>query len=101
MRKFKQPVIDELLVDVVEYAFVEWLVRRGIFTAFRVNYDRVSMTSKTFRECLREHIRRAYLNPNLGPEALISSAFIFPTTPEGYEFWIDASDAWSHFYNEL
>lgn len=101
MKKLKQPVIDELLVDVVEYAFVEWLIRRGIFTAFRMNYDRISPTKRTFRESLRGHIRHAYRTPSLGPEALISSAFLFPTTPEGYEFWIEHSDAWSRFYNEL
>lgn len=101
MKKFKQPVIDELLVDVVEYAFVEWLIRRGIFTAFRMNYDRIPSTKKTFRECLREHIRHVYRTPSLGPEALISSAFLFPSTPEGHEFWIGHSDAWSCFYNEL
>lgn len=101
MKKFKQPVIDELLVDVVEYAFVEWLIRRGIFAAFRTNYDRISPTEQTFREHLREHIRHAYRTPSLGPEALISSAFLFPMTPEGYDFWIEHSDAWSRFYNEL
>ena len=101
MKKFKQPVIDELVVDVVEYAFVEWLIRRGIFAAFRMNYDRVPPTQKTFRECLREHILHAYRTPSLGPESLISSAFLFPTTPEGYDFWIMHSDAWSRFYNEL
>lgn len=101
MKNFKQPVIDELILDVMEYAFVEWLIRRGIFAAFRSNYDRISPTKRTFRECLREHIRHAYRTPSLGPEALISSAFLFPKTPEGYEFWIEHSDAWQRFYNEL
>lgn len=101
MKKLKQRVIDELLVDVVEHAFVEWLIRRGIYIAFRMNYDRTSPTKNTFRECLREHIRHAYRTPSLGPEALISSAFLFSKTPEGYEFWIEHSDAWNRFYNEL
>lgn len=101
MKKFKKPVIDELLLDVVEYAFVEWLIRRGIFAAFRMNYDRISPTTQTFREHLREHILHAYRTPSLGPEALISSAFLFPSTPEGYEFWIEHSDAWQRFYNKL
>lgn len=101
MKKLKQPVIDELLLDVMEYAFVEWLIRRGIFTAFRMNYDRISPLKRTFRECLRGHIRHAYCTPSLGPEALISSAFPLPTTPEGFDFWIEHSDAWSRFYNEL
>ena len=101
MKMFKQRVIDELLVDVVEYAFVEWLIRRGIYDAFRANYDRTPLVNRTFRERLREHIRHVYRTPSLGPESLISSAFIFPTTPEGHDFWITHSDAWIRFYNEL
>lgn len=101
MKTLNQPVIDELLIDVMEYAFVEWLIRRGIFAAFRTNYDRTPLTKRTFRECLRDHIRHAYRTPSLGPEALISSAFLFPNTPEGYDFWFMHSDAWQRFYNKL
>ncbi len=101
MSKPKQPVIDKLLLDIIEYAFVEWLVRRGIFTAFRANYDHVPTTRKTFRDCLRDHIRYVYRRPRLGPESLISSAFLFTSTPEGYEFWLKHSDDWKRFYNEL
>lgn len=97
----KQPVVDKLKLDVIEYAFVEWLVRRGIFTAFRANYDRILTSRKTFRDCLREHILYVYRNPSLGPESLVSSAFLFTSTPEGYEFWIKHSDAWRRFYEEL
>lgn len=101
MKKFKQPVIDELVLDVMEYAFVEWLIRRGIFAAFRANCDRIYPTKETFRECLRGHIRHVYRTPSLGPEALISAAFLFPSTPEGCEFWVAHSDAWQRFYNNL
>ena len=101
MRNFKQPAIDDLQLDVIEYAFIEWLVRRGIFTAFRVNYDRVPTARKTFRDCLRNHIRYVYRSPSLGPESLISSAFLFDKTPEGYEFWLKHSDAWKRFYDSL
>lgn len=101
MKKIKQPKIDKLLLDVVEYAFVEWLIRRGIFTAFRANYDRIPTSRKTFRDCLRDHIMHAYRTPSLGPEALVSSAFLFTTTPEGYDFWIEHSEAWRRFYNAL
>lgn len=101
MKNSKQPAIDKLLLDVVEYAFIEWLVRRGIFTAFRANYDRIPTAQKTFRDCLRDHIRYVYSAPNLGPESLISSAFLFSSTPEGYEFWLKQSDTWRQFYSEL
>lgn len=101
MKKNKNSKVDKLAIDVIEYAFVEWLVRRGIFTAFRANYDHVPTTRKTFRDYLRDHIRYAYNRPSLGPESLISSAFLFTSTPEGYEFWIKHSDAWRRFYDEL
>lgn len=101
MKKLKQPVEDKLRLDVIEYAFVEWLVQRGIFTAFRANYDRIPTAQKAFRDCLREHIRYVYSRPSFGPGSLISSAFLFTSTPEGYEFWIKHSDAWKRFYNNL
>ena len=101
MRMLKRSVDDKLLFDVMEYAFVKWLVHRGIFAAFRENYSRTSRTRNTFRDSLRDHIRHVYRTPSLGPEALISSAFLFPSTPEGFEFWIKHSDAWVCFYNKL
>jgi len=101
MRKLEQPVRDRLILDVIEYAFIEWLVRRGIFTAYRANFDRVPTAQKTFRDVLRDHIQYVYFKSHLGPEALISSAFLFSATPEGYEFWIKHSDAWRRFYDKL
>lgn len=101
MKKTQLPVIDKLLLDVMEYAFVEWLVRRGIFKAFRANFDCSPTTRKTFRDCLRDYIRYIYCNPNLGSDSLVDSAFLFDSTPEGYEFWINHSDAWRRFYNKL
>lgn len=101
MKKSERPANDKLRIDIIEYAFVEWLVRRGIFTAFRVNYDRRPTARRTFRDCLRAHIQYVYRTPSLGPESLISSAFLFTPTPEGYEFWIKHSDAWKRFYEQL
>jgi len=101
MKKNKISKVDKLLIDVVEYAFIEWLVRRRIFTSFKANYDRTPTATRTFRDCLRDHIRSLYRNPNLGPGALISSAFLFTSTPEGYEFWLNHSDAWRRFYANL
>lgn len=101
MRKLEQSLDDKLLLDAMEYVFVEWLIQRGIFTAFRANYYRPSMTRRTFRDCLRDHIQHVYRTPSLGPEFLVSSAFLFPSTPEGFKFWIKHSDAWVRFYNKL
>ena len=101
MENDKSPKVDSLLIDVVEYAFIEWLVRRKLYSAFRANYDRPPMSPKSFRDCLREHIRYLFSNPKLGPTSLISSAFLFTSTPEGCNFWLKHSEAWSRFYASL
>ena len=101
MKRLKSRLEDELRFDIIEYAFVEWLTCRGIFTAFQANYDRDPSCKRTFRTHLREHILHAYRTPSLGPESLISSAFLFHSTPEGFEFWDGQSVAWQRFYNAL
>lgn len=101
MKKRKSSKVDKLAIDVVEYAFVEWLVRRKVYTAFQSNYDREPSASKTFRERLRNHIQYLFNHTHLGPESLISSAFLFMSTPEGDRFWQKHSDAWVRFYNNL
>lgn len=101
MKKNKSSNVDKLLIDVVEYAFIEWLVRRRLYVAFQSNYDRTPTAAKTFRDHLREHIRYLFRHSSLGPQSLISSAFLFPSTPEGCNFWLKHSEAWSRFYASL
>lgn len=102
MKKFSNSVrTNELLVDIVEYAFTEWLVRRGIFSAFKANYDRDFTPCRSFRDRLRSHIRHSFHRFGFGPNHLISSAFLFTSTPEGAEFWVKQSAAWERFYAEL
>ena len=102
MKNNKTSKVDRLLVDVVEYAFVEWLVRRKAYRAFRANYDRLPTATKSFRDLLREHIQYLFVSKSkLGPASLISSAFLFDSTPEGYKFWVKQSEAWSRFYSSF
>lgn len=101
MKKSKSSKDVKLMIDVVEYAFVEWLVRRKVYRAFRANYDRAAESSKPFRDCLREHIRHLYCDSRLGPDSLVSSAFLFTSTPEGYRFWLKQSEAWRCFFASL
>lgn len=101
MKKNKSSKDVKLMIDVVEYAFVEWLVRRKIYSAFRANYDRAAESSKPFRDCLREHIRHLYCDSSFGPTSLVSSAFLFTSTPEGYRFWHKQSEAWRCFFVNL
>ena len=87
----------ELLTDVVEYMFIEWLVRRGILSAFKANYEREFVPSRSFRTRLRSHIRYSLNRSGYRPSHLISSAFLFCSTPEGAEFWVKQSAAWELF----
>lgn len=88
----------DLIVDVLVYAFTEWLVRQGVFVAFKTNYDVVVSPYGGFHDRLRAHIRRSLRNPCLDPTLLISTAFLFASTPEGYDFWRKYSEAWKRFY---
>lgn len=97
MKKNKNFKDVPLMVDVVEYAFVEWLIRRNLYPAFRVNYDHTPTARETFRDCLRRHILYLCCESDLGPGSLISSAFLFHSTPEGYQFWLNHSEAWKRF----
>lgn len=93
----KKSRIDDLMIDVVEYAFTEWLVRQGVFVAFKANYVSANSPCRDFRGQLRLHIQVALIFPELGLCRLISSAFPFAATPEGDDFWQKQSDAWKRF----
>ena len=97
----KKSRIDDLMVDVIEYAFTEWLVREGIFTSFKTNYECIVSPYRGFRNRLRAHIRRSLCNPGFDPARLIASAFLFAATPEGPGFWQKQSAAWERFYAKL
>jgi hypothetical protein len=101
MKKSKRTQTEDLFIDVVEYAFIEWLVRRGLFTAFRSNFLSFRKAKKSFRSCLRDHIRAAYRNPRFGLGSLITTAFLFISSPEGHEFWLKHAEAWRCFYLEF
>lgn len=89
--------VDDLMIDVIEYAFIEWLVRQGVFAAFKANYESAFSEFGSFRNRLRAHIRFALRSSSYKLGDLISSAFMFDSTPEGVSFWCDKSAAWSRF----
>lgn len=98
MKKTKCFNSADLYVDVVDYMFVEWLVRQGLFSSFVANYNSLSWNGKSFRETLRTVIRYkiASDNPCLG--SLVAGFFFFENTPEGCRFWTEKSLAWSRFF---
>ena len=97
----KESRVDDLMIDIIEYAFIEWLVRQGAFAAFEANYRSAFSAYGSFRDRLRAHIRFALRNFSYKPNDLISSAFMFDSTPEGVSFWCDKSAAWARFCTEL
>lgn len=97
----KNSRIDDLIADIIEYTFIEWLVRRDVFVAFKTNYEVCLPPSRTFRDRLRAHIQYSLRSPNLGPGTLISSAFLYTSAPEGVKFWEEQSDAWKRFCARL
>lgn len=97
-KRSKNSKADDLIVDVLEYAFIEWLIRKKVFIAFKTNYEPAVLPCQTFHDALRAHVRRSICAPYLGPTKLIASAFLFHETSEGYSFWRKYSDAWERFY---
>lgn len=97
----KNSRVNELILDIVEYAFTKWLIREGIFTSFKTNYECTALPFGGFHDRLRAHIRRSLCSPDFDPSRLVSSAFLFSATPEGSSFWQKQSAAWERFYIRL
>lgn len=97
MKPNKKSACSNLPVDVVEYMFTEWLVRQGIFSAYKANYEKFCSNHQSFRDNLRIKIRSLCRPSVLNAESLISTSFYFVMTPEGYDFWADKSNLWRLF----
>jgi len=97
MKMPKQSVDDKLLVDVMEYAFVEWLIRRGVYHAFRSNCEFDKNHEKSFRSMLRRRIQNSLHPSHSVVGDIIAMSFVFSRTPEGVGFWFDQSFAWRRF----
>lgn len=97
IKNFKNSSLSELPVDVVEHMFVEWLIRRGVFAAFKSNYEHAFSLRVGFHERLRGQIRRSLSGNGYGVSHLITSSFLFLSTPEGAKFWTKQSAAWERF----
>lgn len=93
--------ISELSIDAVENLFVEWLRRRGVFSAFRLNCGFEEECDNLFRTALRNRIQVVLHSPYAGIGDLISVSFLFAHTPEGLAFWFDLSFAWRRFCTDF
>ena len=101
MKKTRVSTISELSTDAVDYLFVEWLRRRGVYSAFRLNCGFDEERNNSFRTVLRSRIRGVLHSSYAGIGDLISMSFIFARTPEGLAFWYDVSFAWRRFCTDF
>lgn len=101
MKKVKKSSLSALPIDVAEYMFVEWLVRQGLYSAYRRNCENVCTSNRTFREDLHVRIRRMYRVARFSLEDIIAISFPFVMTSEGYDFWLTQSTLWRRFCNNF
>lgn len=101
MKDTKKSRLSDLFVDAVEYMFIEWLVRHGLFSAYKANYERFRTRHRTFREDLRVQIRGMRRFPRFAIEDLITTSFPFFMTSEGYDFWVSQSTLWHRFCSDF
>lgn len=97
MKSAKFSKTNKLFVDAAEFLFVAWLIRRGIYSAFEVNYRHWVREDESFRNALHRNIQRYVYSDEFKLKDFINGAFSFSSTPEGFTFWCDQAAAWSSF----
>lgn len=87
----------DLRVDALDYLFVEWLIRNHLYRKFAKNLAAARHVTTSVRDLIRHRVRVYAMLPAMDYSFLLSGAFLFDSTPEGREFWCDASRHWSDF----
>lgn len=101
MKAIKNSKVDELRVDAVEFLFTEWLVRRGVFSAYKRNYKQHNDVEGTLPDALRDLIRTVLRSPDFVVGDLLDLSFSFTSTSEGFRFWARHAVAWNLFCVEF
>lgn len=97
MKKRMSQPLDGLAIDVVDYMFVEFLIRRHLYSRFIENVRRFNPRSDKPRELIRARIRLCLNSSNYFLRHLIFAFFPFYRTSEGFVFWNKAADDWADF----
>ena len=87
----------DLRVDALEYLFVEWLVRNRLYGKYAKNLEASGRVTTSVRDCIRARIRHYVKFGFNNYPFFLSGSFFFAETPEGREFWVDASHRWEYF----
>lgn len=88
---------EDLVVDVLDYMFVEWLTRRSLYSKFFANIRYFNPTDVKPRVLIRDHIRISLSTSHRMLGCLVSGYFPFRSTPEGFLFWSKVSDEWRKY----
>lgn len=86
-----------LTVDVCDYLFVEWLVRRGLYSKFVANLSPARYNVESPRDAVRKIVAELIFSPHFSLSDAVSSSFPFRLTPEGPDFWLDVSKEWTNY----
>ena len=90
---------NSLVLDVVDYLFVEWLVRNRCYLNFVANLS--SGIGRNARERIRSHLAVLLCSRVSTIRDAISTAFVFPNTPEGMAYWCSIEQDWIDFLEKL
>lgn len=90
---------NSLLLDVVDYLFVEWLVRNRCYLNFVANLS--GSPAINSRERIRSHLAVLLCSRTLTVRDAIASAFTFPDTPEGMAYWRSIEQDWIDFLEKF
>lgn len=101
MKANKDSRVDELRVDAAYYLFTEWLVRRGVFSAYKRNFERHNSFEGSFRNALHDWIRFVFHSADFVLGDLLDTSFPFAPTSEGFCFWARHSTDWNLFCVEF
>lgn len=90
---------NSLVLDVVDYLFVEWLVRNGCYSNFVANLS--SGFGRSARKRIRSHLAVLLRSKTATIRDAIAAAFVFPATPEGIAYWRSIEQDWIDFLEKF
>lgn len=100
MKKQKFSSSDVIRLRSFEYLFFTWLTANDLCFDFCI-----CLHNSGYRGSVRSYIDRFFNDPSRSLSNLISCAFIWSRTPQGYRFWRKVSADWNRhldsFINSL
>lgn len=83
---------DAAQLRAFEHLFLTWLYNSNLYCDF------VScLRSAGYTKSLQSYVARFFNNPSRPPFSIITSAFDWLDTPQGFCFWRKASDSWKFY----